>query len=198
MFLKIYQQLGTIENALRRASMGRNCHTDWLKLDPTYRPRFLEARRALGQKMRDAAFKRATEGTRKMVMYKGKPVTHNGQILYETTFSDQLLIKLLEATEPESFRSKQENQAWDGDIHKLLDSLTPAQYEQVLINLERQAAAGDSTLLASYQAERLAITAPDAHTAQSQPQGAPDADGIITVDHDDDEDPPAPAVPAKP
>jgi hypothetical protein len=36
----------------------------------------------------------------KLVLYKGKPVMYQGQLLYEHEYSDHLMIKLLEATIP--------------------------------------------------------------------------------------------------
>jgi hypothetical protein len=43
------------------------------------------------------------DGVVKLVLYKGKPVTYQGQLLYEHEYSDHLMIKLLEAGDPDQF-----------------------------------------------------------------------------------------------
>jgi hypothetical protein len=75
-----------------------------MREDPAYRPRFLEAEKRAARGLEDEAVRRAREGVRKLVLYKGKPVYVHGEPLYETEYSDRLLERLLEANDPERFR----------------------------------------------------------------------------------------------
>ena len=43
-----------------------------------------------------------------MVLYKGKAVGHQGKLVYEHEYSDHLMIKLLEAGDPDHF-NRQKN-----------------------------------------------------------------------------------------
>jgi hypothetical protein len=54
------------------------------------------------------------------VLYKGKPVFVHGQMLYETEYSDQLLVLLLKGNNPDKFKDRSDvNHRFDGDINKL-------------------------------------------------------------------------------
>jgi hypothetical protein len=53
--------------------------------------------------LEDEAVRRAHEGVRKPVLYKGKQVFVEGRPLYETQYSDQLLMFLLKAYDRERF-----------------------------------------------------------------------------------------------
>ena len=87
--------------AARCAKISRNAHYIWLKEDPTYPQRFKEATEAASRTLEDEAVRRAHEGLRKAVRYKGKVVG------YETEYSDSLLTELLRATNPQKFRPPQ-------------------------------------------------------------------------------------------
>ncbi len=65
-------------------------------------------------------------------MHQGKPVRIEGQILYEHEYSDRLLERLLEASDPDKFRRRTENiNLLDIDV----DKLTPAQQDMIVDNV---------------------------------------------------------------
>ena len=78
--------------------------------------------------LEDEAVRRAVDGVRKPIFYKGKPIRICGEIVYETEYSDALLIQLLKAYHAEKFGDKPQVQVWNGD----LDSLTDQQLEKLL------------------------------------------------------------------
>jgi hypothetical protein len=77
-----------------------------LRQDPSYPPRFKEAQARAAQALEDEAVRRAHEGLRKPILYKGKPVRDHGQMPYETEYSDPLLALLLKANNPDKFKDK--------------------------------------------------------------------------------------------
>ena len=78
------------------------------------------------------------------MLYKGKPVRINGEILYEYEKSDRLLMFLLEKLAPDKYKRRVENtMVWDGR----LDSIPKEQLPTVIDNLMRQAFGEDPTAL---------------------------------------------------
>jgi hypothetical protein len=68
-----------------------------MKEDPTYPDRFEEAKAKAARSLEDEAVRRAHQGCRREVRYKGKVVG------YEIEYSDALLLALLKANAPEKF-----------------------------------------------------------------------------------------------
>lgn len=96
-FLAAFGACASILQAARWAKINRQCHYNWLKEDPTYRARFEDATRRAARSLEDEAVRRAYEGLRKAVRYKGKVVG------YETEYSDSLLLAILKANAPDKF-----------------------------------------------------------------------------------------------
>jgi hypothetical protein len=71
--------------------------------------------------------RRAHDGVRKLVLYKGQPVVYKGEPVFEHVYSDNLLIKLLEAGDPDHF-NRQNVAPFEGN----LDNLTRKQVENLL------------------------------------------------------------------
>jgi hypothetical protein len=90
-FLAAFSACASVIQAARWAKINRQCHYNWLREDPTYPQRFKDATEAASRTLEDEAVRRAHEGLRKPVRYKGKIVG------YETEFSDSLLIEVLRA-----------------------------------------------------------------------------------------------------
>jgi hypothetical protein len=109
-FLKCLAVCGSITVACRWAKLSRQAHYRWLDEDPTYEPRVKEALKRSATVLADEAVRRGYQGIRKAVRYKGKVVGH------DIEYSDQLLIRMMEAREPETFapRLKQEHTGKDG------------------------------------------------------------------------------------
>lgn len=127
-FLEAFATCANVLRASRWAKVNRTAHYFWLDTDPTYSARFKAAERRAARTLEDEAVRRAHEGLRRPVLYQGKPVRINGEILYEHEYSDSLLIQLLKAYNRERFGDKQQvSLQWNGDP----SSLTDEQLEQM-------------------------------------------------------------------
>lgn len=109
-FLKCLEMSGSITEACRWAKVSRQAHYYWMETDPGYEKRVQQALRRSATVLADEAIRRGKSGVRRPVFYKGKICG------YVTEFSDQLLIRMMEAREPETFsqRIKQEHTGRDG------------------------------------------------------------------------------------
>jgi hypothetical protein len=114
-FLAAFSACGSLTQAARWAKIHRHTHYDWLENDPTYKPAFEAAEKRAARSLEDEAVRRAHEGIRKAVRYKGKVVG------YETEFSDSLLTTLLKATNPEKFRDRIDQRHSNDPENPLLD-----------------------------------------------------------------------------
>lgn len=133
-FLAAFAACGRVNEASRWAHISRNTHHDWLRSDPTYRPRFEKAIEANNQALEDEAIRRAVEGVRKPVMYKGKQVHVGGVAQWESEYSDTLLQMALRARMPDKYKERVDLKFdWDGDPSKL----TEAQLDAILYAAER-------------------------------------------------------------
>jgi hypothetical protein len=128
-----------------------------MRKDATYPARFAEARERATQTLEDEAVRRAVEGVRRPVLYRGKQVYIQGKPLFDIEYSDQLLIRLLEAFYPEKYgRHVEQINLMDIDPDKLtlamLDKIanhllqkalgaTPA----VIAEIDRRLAAGEKS-----------------------------------------------------
>jgi hypothetical protein len=119
-FLTAFSECGSILRASRSARIDRTTHYVWMRKDPTYPQRFREAVERTTCLLEDEAVRRAHEGLRKPVLYRGRVVRINGEIVYEHTYSDTLLIRLLKTWAPDKYKRRVETTvAWDGDLTKL-------------------------------------------------------------------------------
>jgi len=103
-FLECFAICGRVCEAARRAKIHRCQHAEWMQNDPTYPERFRQARKRAAQELEDEAVRRAREGVCRPVLYKGKQVYVGGGPLFEYEKSDRLLIRLLEANDPDRFK----------------------------------------------------------------------------------------------
>jgi hypothetical protein len=131
-FLTCYEEVGQVLLASRCAKVSRSAHYRWLEQDPTYRLRFHAAQLRACQRLEDEAVQRARYGMVRMVPYRGKPVLVEGKPLYKNKYSDQLMIKLLEAGDPDRF-----NRGKVAPLEGNLDNLTEGQIRSLLGWLER-------------------------------------------------------------
>lgn len=142
-FLEAFAVCSSVQKAARWAGVHRQTHYDWLSADPTYPARFEEARRRAGQTLEDEAVRRAVEGVRRPVLYRGKQVYIQGEPQYEIAYSDPLLIRLLEANDPERFRRHHQHER----IAKLFElepeKLTDRQLEVITEYLLKKTAAAE-------------------------------------------------------
>ena len=97
----------------RAAKIGATQHYRWMAEDPTYPSRFREAQRLAICALEDEAIRRGHEGVKRLVRYKGRPVKlSDGTYLFETEYSDNLLMFLLKSYDRERFGDKTENNVW--------------------------------------------------------------------------------------
>jgi len=99
-FLAAFSACCSITQAARWAKLTKQAHYCWIKDDPTYLPRFKAAQERAGWALHDEAVRRAAEGVKKAVWYKGKVVGT------ETEYSDMLLAQTLKANFPERYRDR--------------------------------------------------------------------------------------------
>ncbi len=99
-FLAAFRESCTVTQAAKTAGVGRRTHYDWLKADPSYQAQFEDLEDAVTETLEREAMRRGTEGTLKPVFYQGKAC---GKI---REYSDTLLIFLLKARRPETYRER--------------------------------------------------------------------------------------------
>jgi hypothetical protein len=106
-FLKAYRITANITGAERACKLRPGTHHDWMQAKETiYRKAFLDIQAEMGQILEDEALRRAHEGVKRMQFYKGKPLRQGRKIVYETEYSDQLLVLLLKGFLPEKYRER--------------------------------------------------------------------------------------------
>lgn len=103
-FLKCFEACSSILQASRWAKINRQTHYDWLE-QPIYAAAFERSQKVAARTLEDEAVRRAHEGVRKTIRYKGKVVG------YEQEYSDSLMLALLKANSPEKFRDR-----WSGEL----------------------------------------------------------------------------------
>jgi len=107
-FIAAYAVSASVKAAAAAAKIDAWTHGRWLK-DPVYQAAFDAVQDEAAQALEDEAVRRAHEGVKRPVMYKGKPVRMgrgNSRILYETEYSDQLLLALLKRFRPALYRER--------------------------------------------------------------------------------------------
>jgi hypothetical protein len=100
-FLIAYGQCGQVGHAAETAKVNRQSHHSWLRESESYRQAFRSTQELIGSMAEDAAVERAIFGVQRLVTYKGRAIKVNGKPLYETNYSDQLLLAVLRRFLPE-------------------------------------------------------------------------------------------------
>jgi hypothetical protein len=97
-FLLCFEACASVTVAARWAKIHRSNHYQWLEECPAYANAFAEAQPRAERTLEDEAVRRAHQGLRRAIRYKGKIVG------YETEYSDTLMNTLLKASP--KFRDK--------------------------------------------------------------------------------------------
>ena len=108
-FLAAFAATGSVKEAAAAAGVSKRTPYQWVTNDAVYRAALEGIEEDVGQTLENEAIRRAHEGVSRPVMYKGKPVRTgrgNSRILYETEYSDQLLIALLKRFRPALYRER--------------------------------------------------------------------------------------------
>lgn len=122
-FLAAYRETGIVKAAAEASGVSRNDHYYWLNNDPAYGEAAAASQDEAVEAMEREARRRAVEGWRKPVYYKGEVVGH------EHRFSDVLLIFLLKAARPERYREQLEvvrSQVREREFGRVLQALEAA------------------------------------------------------------------------
>lgn len=101
-FLRCFEACASVTQAARWAKIQRRTHYDWLDAHEHYRVAFERAEKVAGRTLEDEAVRRAHEGLRKAVRYKGRIVG------WESEYSDSLMLALLKGFLPEKYRERSE------------------------------------------------------------------------------------------
>ena len=99
-FLTAFRVSCTVTQAATQAGVGRRTHYDWLKADPSYQAQFEDLEEEVTETLEREAIRRGSEGTLKPVFYQGKACDEIRE------YSDTLLIFLLKARRPETYRER--------------------------------------------------------------------------------------------
>jgi len=100
-FLAAFRETGSVTVAARAARVSKNAHVKWMK-DPEYAAEFEKARAEAAQSLEDEAVRRAREGWKEPVFYRGKICG------YTHRYSDPLLMFLLRGWQPARYRDRTE------------------------------------------------------------------------------------------
>ena len=99
-FLAAFSECGTVTRAAEIIGIDRATHYIWMRDDPDYAKASKEAFEQAAERLEQEARRRAVEGTRKPVFYKGEEC---GTV---TEYSDTLLIFLLKGALPEKYAER--------------------------------------------------------------------------------------------
>ena len=111
-FLECYLTTGSINRAAKLSGIDRKRHYEWMK-DANYVVAFREAQKQTAVALEEEARRRAVDGVLEPVFGAVGGGT-SGLIGYRRRFSDTLLVKLLEANNPEKFVKGQMKPDTDG------------------------------------------------------------------------------------
>jgi hypothetical protein len=107
-FLAAFQLVPNVRLAAKAANIPPYAHYDWMQRYPDYKQKWQEQVEDLAQALEDEAIRRAKDGVKRMLWYKGKPIKtgrgKSARTAYETEYSDQLLIALLKRFRPALYR----------------------------------------------------------------------------------------------
>ena len=105
LFLLSFARVGVVKTACAEAGIARDTLYQWLEHDEPFGVRYHQAEKDAADVLYAEAFRRAVEGTQKVVVSQGRVVTVNGMPLVEREYSDTLLLNLLRARDTR-FRQK--------------------------------------------------------------------------------------------
>ncbi len=111
-FLQFYAAFKFIRRACKHSGIDRATHNRWLQTSDAYKEAYKLINDDLNDLLEQAAMKRAVLGVNDLQLYKGKPIRDPNypndptKFLYKKVYSDSLLAKLLEANNPDKFKTR--------------------------------------------------------------------------------------------
>lgn len=135
-FLAAVAEIGTIKKAAEASGCDRHYHAKWLREDPEYRDRFIDAMDQAADRMEEEAIRRAVDGVRVYKFHNGKPIIdpRTGQQYFEDVRSDTLLMFLLNGARPEKYKYRQELTGPNGGPLQLAAMAVPTTIREILAN----------------------------------------------------------------
>ena len=109
-FLAVFRRVVNVTAAAAAAGIKPEDHYGWIRRDTVYRASWETVQDEAAQALEDEAVRRAFEGVKRPVLYKGKQVRtgrgRHSKILYHTEYSDQLLLAVLKRYRPALYRER--------------------------------------------------------------------------------------------
>jgi hypothetical protein len=104
-FLEAYAGCGIVTKAAAAAGIPPKMHYRKLERDAEYRKAFDSLQDRVGQELEDVLMDRAVNGTKRLLLWRGKPIKlKNGHLLYETDYDNELAYRLLKRFRPKLYR----------------------------------------------------------------------------------------------
>lgn len=113
-FLSAYSLTGIVGPAAEAAGIARGTVSDWRSASPDFSAAMDVAYQAAADRLEAEALRRASEGTRKPIIYRGKqirlrnPDTGRLEPAWEHHYSDALMGRLLTAYKPDKYHPENE------------------------------------------------------------------------------------------
>ena len=107
-FISAYAACASVSQAARAAGVDHKRHYEWMS-DEAYRHAFDAVTDQAAQAVEDEAVRRAVEGVKRPMYYRGKQVRtagRRGRTVYEVEYSDTLLLALLKRFRPALYRER--------------------------------------------------------------------------------------------
>lgn len=116
-FLDAFERTATIDGAARAIGIARQTHYQWMAKDPDYAIAYARADEVATERLEQEARRRAMIGTEEPVFHRGKVCGHVRK------YSDVLLIFLLKARRPETYRERFEHRVSEKEQKPLVIDL---------------------------------------------------------------------------
>jgi hypothetical protein len=138
-FLAAFRATLQLTAAAKAAGIDLSRHYEWLKADPKYRIDYEQAREQLAQKCEDIAVRHATEGVKRPLYYRGKPMLRGKtrSHVYETEYDHHLLLAVLRRLRPDDWRERTETQV-TGSL-EIIDRLQAARRRLIEMHSKEEA-----------------------------------------------------------
>lgn len=109
-FLKAFRGTLSMKAAADAVKINLQAHYNWLRSDEIYRRAWEEVYEEAAQFLEDEAVRRAYQGVKRALYYKGAPMRtgrgKNARPAFETLYSDTLLLALLKRFKPNEYRER--------------------------------------------------------------------------------------------
>jgi hypothetical protein len=99
-FLTAYEDTGNVTVACKKVKLPRRTFYNWIANDTAFKTAFDESNQIAVGLLEDEAHRRAVDGVKEGVFYKGR------RVAYQQKYSDTLLIVLLKAHAPERYKDR--------------------------------------------------------------------------------------------